>query len=64
MAETEKQLIGLCIDTSDDRLSWILRFVFSDDSEEIDRFPVSAEGTEELLDTVRAFTAGRVKRRH
>jgi hypothetical protein len=57
-------LESLCIDTADDRRSWKLRWIFSDGREEDAEFPATAEGTEELLDVVRDFTAGRVKRRN
>jgi hypothetical protein len=62
MTPNQKDLISMCIHTADDRRSWTLQWIFSDGSAEEAEFPATAEGAEELLDTVREFTAGRVKR--
>jgi hypothetical protein len=60
----EKVLVGFCVRVADDRRSWDVEHLFSDESEgEPLTYPGNAEGTEELLDYLRMLTAGRIKRR-
>jgi hypothetical protein len=56
--------IGFCVRPSDDRLSWTVEHLFSDethDSESLD-FAGTAEGTEEMLDYLRQLTASRTRK--
>ena len=45
----EKLLVGFRAAISDDRRTWNIQFLFSDDSEEHDQFPCDAVGTHEML---------------
>ena len=61
MPVSEKVFVGFSARLSEDRETWNVQFLFSDNTEELDQFPCNAVGTHEMLHEIGTL-AGRLNK--